>query len=70
MELKDYFVVYLFLTMFQLCLSADQETVAEECTKGEKCQQNRPFKLTVIILTMNRPHSLARYITAIFKCKL
>ena len=56
--------------MFQLCLSADQETVAEECAKGEKCQQNRPFKLTVIILTMNRPHSLARYITAIFRCKL
>ncbi len=54
--------------MFHLCLSADQETVTEECTNGEKCQQNRPFKLTVIILTMNRPHSLARYDKVIFKC--
>ena len=48
------------LLILALVLSLSNVSICNEqrdCEK-EKCEQ--PFKLTVIILTMNRPHSLAR----------
>lgn len=56
MGLKDLFRLCLWFTVLNISF-CDNIKVEEKC---ENCEPS--FKLTVIILTMNRPHSLARYL--------
>ena len=68
MWLKNYFYfLFVCITVFTVTHCSASEECKENCTKPN--DEDRPFKLTVIILTMNRPHSLARKVrfNSIFK---
>lgn len=66
------YFVFVCLTVSIATSHCSEEAANEDCKENCPKPDERPFKLTVIILTMNRPHSLARKVTQyyFYNCRI